>query len=183
MSQDKIYGVYTKSLLEKKVILDITEIGSNIKKVLEDKLVHRLENRCIEEGYVKSKSIQLITYSSGNVDRNKITFVVTFDCMICHPVEGQLIECKSKNITKAGVRAIVEEGENTPLHIFIAKDHHVMDRQFNTIKEDTTIVAKVIGIRYELNDPYICCIAKLADNREKEKDDKPKQKKRIKVMQ
>lgn len=182
MSQDKIYGVYTKSLLEKKVILDITEIGGNIKKVLEDKLVYTLENRCIEEGYIKSKSIQLITFSSGNVDRNKITFVVTFECMVCHPVEGQLIQCKSKNITKAGIRAIVEEGDNTPVNIFIAKDHHIMDSQFNTIKEDMTIVAKVIGIRYELNDPHICCIAKLAD-REKEKEDKPKQKKRIKVIQ
>lgn len=182
MSQDKIYGVYTKSLLEKKVILQMTEIGSNVKKALEEKLIQLLENKCIEEGYVKTKTIRLITYSSGNVANNNVIFVVTFECMVCHPVEGQLIECKTKNITKAGIRAVVEEGENTPLHIFIAKDHHIMDSQFNSIKEDMNIVAKVIGIRYELNDPYICCIAKLADG-DKEEKPKPKQKKKIRVIQ
>ena len=57
-----------------------------------------------------------------------------------------------------------------------------MDSQFNSIKEDMNIVAKVIGIRYELNDPYICCIAKLADG-DKEEKPKPKPKKKIRVIQ
>ena len=28
-----------------------------------------------------------------------------FECDICHPVEGQIIKCEVKNITRAGIRA------------------------------------------------------------------------------
>ena len=29
-----------------------------------------------------------------------------FECDICHPVEGQIIKCEVKNITRAGIRAV-----------------------------------------------------------------------------
>ena len=31
--KDEIYGIYIKSVLEKKISLDITEIGTNIKQI------------------------------------------------------------------------------------------------------------------------------------------------------
>jgi hypothetical protein len=45
------------------------------------------------------------------------------------------------------------------------------------VKENTKITIQVIGIRYELNDPYICVIGKLVQenkvNRPFEKSKKP----------
>jgi hypothetical protein len=79
-----------------------------------------------------------------------------------------LIECKSKTITKAGIHAEVLDDETVPVTVFVARDHHNMDRHFQTIKENMTIYVRVIGIRYELNDPYICVIGKLM-NRPPEK--------------
>jgi hypothetical protein len=72
-----------------------------------------------------------------------------------------LIECQSKTITKAGIHAEVTDNETVPVTVFVARDHHNMDRYFQTIKENMTIHVKVIGIRYELNDPYICVIGNL----------------------
>jgi len=161
-----IYGVYIKSLLTKKVIVNINEIGQNIKQILENKVTTVLEGKCIAEGFIKPNSVKIISYSSGNVNGEKIEYIVVFDCMICHPVEGMLIECTSKTITKAGIHAqVIDANGVMPLTIFIARDHHNKDNHFNSIKENMQIMVKVIGIRYELNDPYICAIGKLLQER------------------
>jgi DNA-directed RNA polymerase subunit E'/Rpb7 len=161
-----IYGVYIKSLLTKKVIVNINDIGQNIKQILENKVTTVLEGKCIAEGFIKPNSVKIISYSSGNVNGEKIEYIVVFDCMICHPVEGMLIECTSKTITKAGIHAqVIDANGVMPLTIFIARDHHNKDNHFNSIKENMQIMVKVIGIRYELNDPYICAIGKLLQER------------------
>jgi DNA-directed RNA polymerase subunit E'/Rpb7 len=161
-----IYGVYIKSLLTKKVIVNINEIGQNIKQILENKVTTVLEGKCIAEGFIKPNSVKIISYSSGNVNGEKIEYIVVFDCMVCHPVEGMLIECTSKTITKAGIHAqVIDANGVMPLTIFIARDHHNKDNHFNSIKENMQITVKVIGIRYELNDPYICAIGKLIQER------------------
>lgn len=163
---DKIYGVYIKSILEKKIAIDINDIGSNIKEVLELKLSEFISGKCIEEGYIKPGSIELLNHSCGILNSDKIEYNVVFNCSICYPVEGQKIECVSKTITKAGIHAeVVDNDSNVPIHIFIAKDHHMIgNNYFKSIKENMNILVKVIGIRYELNDPYICVIAKLINN-------------------
>jgi hypothetical protein len=165
---DKIYGVYTDSLLTKKVILNITEIGRNIKENLQKKLSNTMEGKCIEEGFIRPGSIRIMSYSNGIVNTEYIEFQTIFTCKMCHPVEGMLIECQSKTITKAGIHAEVIENEIVPVTVFIARDHHNMDRHFQSIKENMTIYVKVIGIRYELNDPYICVIGKLVIRQQNE---------------
>lgn len=159
--KDIIYGVYIKSLLTKKVILTIVEVGKNVKQNIEKKIMSLYEGRCIPEGFVRPQSTKVINYSSGSVNGNKIEFHVTFECMICNPVEGMLVKCLSKNITKAGIHAEVKQDGIISLTIFIARDHHYMDDYFNTIKENQDMIVKVIGVRFEINDPYICVIGKL----------------------
>jgi len=162
--RDKIYGVYIDSLLTKKVVLTITEIGKNIKENLRRKLSVLMEGKCIEEGFIRPGSIQIISYSSGTIDREYISFQTVFSCKICNPVEGMLVECTAKTITKAGIHAEVMDGETIPVTVFVARDHHTMDKNFQHVKENTKIVVKVIGSRYELNDPYICVIGKLVQS-------------------
>lgn len=161
--QDKIYGVYIKSMLEKRIQVPITQIGSNIEEVLTKKINKNFSGKCINEGYVRPESIILTKYSAGIVQNEDIEFIVLFECMIAHPVEGQLVECVSQTITKAGIHAHVVDGDNIPVHIFVAKDHHTRDDHFNSIKEDMTIKVKIIGIRFELNDSHITAIGKLID--------------------
>ena len=176
-----IYGVYIKSLLTKKVIVSINEIGQNIKQILENKITTVLEGKCIAEGFIKPNSVKIISYSSGNVNGENIEYIVVFDCMVCHPVEGMLIECTSKTITKAGIHAqVIDSNGVIPLTMFIARDHHNTDSYFNSIKENMQIMVKVIGIRYELNDPYICAIGKLV--KEQIDSKMPIKKPRLKIV-
>jgi DNA-directed RNA polymerase subunit E'/Rpb7 len=160
--QRKIYGVYIKSLLERKVSLSITEVGKNVKQNLERKTVSHTEGRCMPEGFIQPDSIHVLRYSSGTVNLDMVDFHVVYECMVCNPVEGMLIKAKCKTVTKAGIHAeVLDENGNMPVTAFIARDHHINNHLFNTVEEDMNIVVKVIGTRYELNDPYICVIAKL----------------------
>jgi DNA-directed RNA polymerase subunit E'/Rpb7 len=159
--ETKIYGVYLKSVLERKVCLDITEIGKNVKNNIEMKLEKSMGGKCVNEGYVKPKTVKVINYSSGNVNSSKIEFTVTFDAMICLPVEGMVIECVCKTITKAGIHAqVIDDNNNIPVTIFIARDHHHLDSRFSNVNIGDKMKSRVIGIRYELNDDFICAICR-----------------------
>ena len=80
--------------------------------------------------------------------------------MICCPVEGMLIDCVIKNVTKAGLRAETNE-DSSPVIIFIARDHHYSNELFNSVKEDDEIKIRVIGQRFELNDKNISVLGEL----------------------
>lgn len=157
-----IYGVYIKSTLTTKLSLHITEVGNKTKKNLEDTLKRRVSNKCIIEGYISPNSIKIVTYSSGSVNSDNIVFHIVYDCMVANPVDGMLIECVVKTITKAGIHAhVLDQDGNIPITVFVARDHHHIDSYFQSIKETNTITVRVIGSRYELYDPFICVIAEL----------------------
>ena len=169
-----IYEPYILSVLVMKVYLSINEIGRNIKQNLERIIVSKIEGRCIVEGFIRPDSVHIMTYSSGKVNGDKVEFHTTFECMICHPVEGMLIECNCKTITKAGIHAeVVDKKGNTPVVVFVARDHHISNNMFEHVKENAKLLVKIIGIRYELNDPNICVIGKLMENIVDQYDKKP----------
>jgi DNA-directed RNA polymerase subunit E'/Rpb7 len=166
----KIYGVYLQSVLTMKVVVPITHIGKNMKHNLEKIISKKTEGKCIVEGFIKPNSVKVIRYSSGNINNENVEFQTVFECMVCHPVEGMLIECNTKTITKAGIHAeVTDENGNTPVTVFVARDHHFTDRHFAEIKENMRIIIRVIGVRFELNDPYICVIGKFLEKKSTEK--------------
>jgi len=152
--------IYSKSLITHRVILKIVHVGNNIKQTLEKSIAAQMEGKCIIDGYVKPNSVSVLTYSSGVVRSSDIEFQVVFECLVCSPVEGMIFSCIAKNITKAGIRAEINE-DPSPMVIFIARDHHYKSNYFSNVKENDTIRVKVIGQRYELNDKYVSVIAEL----------------------
>lgn len=176
-NEKKIYGVYIRSILTQKIILSINEVGRNTKQNLEKKIVSKNEGKCIEEGFIRPNSVKIISYSSGLVNSENIEFQAVFECMICHPVEGMIIQCTSKNITKAGIHAeVITENNVIPITVFIARDHHNTNKYFNAIKENMDIMIRVIGVRFEINDEYICVIGQLLDENYNDDIQKTRQK-------
>jgi len=172
----KIQTVYSRCLLTRKIILPITAIGKNLKETIEENLKITFEGNCVVEGYIKPNSSKIVTYSSGIIERgNTILFEVVFECDVCFPVEGMIISCVAKNITKAGIRAESATEVPSPVVVFIAKDHHYNMTQFTEIQEGDKINVRVIGQRFELNDKYISIIGELIKEKEYVPQSKPKQ--------
>lgn len=170
----KLQNIYSRSLLTRKIVLPINYIGKNLDDIIEEYIHNNFEGKCVVEGYVKPNSVKIIRYSSGIIERgNNIVFEVVFECDICFPVEGMLVSCIVKNIVKAGIRAESSNETPSPIIVFIAKDHHFTNQQFNEIQVNDTITVRVIGQRFELNDKYISIIGELV--KEKDYVSKPKQ--------
>ena len=148
-------------MLTRRILLPFYSIGSNIRENIKKKLEENLYNKCSKEGYIKSDSIKILSYSSGLVEADKVVFEVMFECDICHPVEGQIIKCSVKNITRAGIRAVYTKEKNSPITVFVARDHHYNNEAFLKVKENEDITIRVIGIRYELNDETIAVLGEL----------------------
>ena len=118
-------------------------------------------------------------------------FDVVFECLVCCPVEGMVINCTAKNITQAGIRALFDNNvnnpnvvvdnmgeednvmnkinEDSPFVAYISRDHHYNSKYFNKITENDSIRIRVIGQRYELNDKYISIIGEILDPKYEEK--------------
>ena len=163
-------GIWMRNMLTRRIVLPFKSIGNNIRENIKKKLEQKLYNKCSKEGYIKKNSIEILSYSSGLVEANTVIFDVIFECDICRPVEGQIISCKVKNVTRAGIRATyIGKEETSPITIFIARDHHYNNEEFSQKKEDDDIKIKVIGIRYELNDETISVLGELIIPRKKPK--------------
>jgi len=167
----KNLDIYSNAIISQISYIPITNVGSNIKEVLEQYISNKIGGKCISEGYIKPNSIKIISYSNGVVEGTNIRFEVVIEMKVCSPVEGTQIRCIVKNITKAGIRAEVDE-DPTPVVIFIARDHNYMSKNFSSIKEKEEIKVRVIGQRYELNDKYISIIAELITDKSKSTSNK-----------
>ena len=152
--------VYNTTVLSRIVKIFMSQVGGNVNEILHRKLIERYEGKCSVEGYIKPGSIQVNDISSGLISANQVEFNVIFECKVCFPVEGMVIECVAKNITKAGIRCNSTE-EPSPLIVFISRDHHYSNDAFANIKEENIIYVKVIGQRFELNDTHISIIGEL----------------------
>ncbi len=190
-------GVYTNTLLSRKIQVSFNKIGKNIKEVLEKSVKRDIEGKCTVEGYVKSNSTKVLTYSSGVLFENKVEFDVVFECLVCCPVEGMLIKCNVKNKTQAGIRAVIGSGtgtgtgtgegaieEKSPVVVYVSRDHHYNNNYFNTVNENDEITVRVIGQRYELNDEQVSVIGEIVEPKtDKIKIDKMKKKPRLVISE
>jgi len=158
-------GIYMQNILTRKIVLPFVVLGGNIKELLSQKVSEMYEGKCIKEGFIKKKSCNIVSYSAGILKNNNVVFDVLFECLVCKPSEGMKFKVTVKNITKAGIRA--EYKQDSPIVVFISRDHAYKNKNLNSINVEDTIYIRVIGIRYELNDEFISIIADIDERKMK----------------
>jgi DNA-directed RNA polymerase subunit E'/Rpb7 len=156
-------NIFSRGLLTRSILISIIDIGNNLHSLIEKVIKKEMEGKCTVEGFIKHDSCNILTYSSGLVQATNVKFEVVFECQIACPVEGTIIKCRVKNVTKAGICAESLHERPSPIIVFIARDHHFMSEYFSSIKEQDEIEIKVIGQRFELNDKVISVIATLVE--------------------
>ena len=157
----RVYDIFIPCITSEVINISIQKIGGNISSILTKILSTRIEGKCGKNGYVKEGSTKILRYSSGLCKASNVVFNVVYECMVCNPVKGMNIECIVKNITKAGIRAELDGFKESPMIIFIARDHQYSNKYFNDIEEKDIIKVNVIGQRFELNDKYVSVIAEI----------------------
>uniref|UniRef100_A0A6C0D1N1 S1 motif domain-containing protein n=1 Tax=viral metagenome TaxID=1070528 RepID=A0A6C0D1N1_9ZZZZ len=152
-------NLYTESIIQEKIKISFNNVSNNMIRYFESYAQKKMERKCRNEGYIRSGSASVISYSTGLLNSDSIIYNVVYSVQVCYPYENMEIECKIKNITKIGIRAIITE-HNNPIVLFISREHNP-DKDFEQYKEDSYIRVKVLGHRFELNDEYISVIGEL----------------------
>ena len=158
LNSDKLY---TDAIIQEKIKIPFNKMSNNMTRFFENYAEKMIECKCRNEGYVRMGSCSVISYSTGLLNSDSIIYNVIYSVNVCYPYENMEVECKIKNITKIGIRAIISE-QNNPIILFISREHNP-DKDFEQYKESQIIKVKILGHRFELNDEYISVIGELLD--------------------
>jgi DNA-directed RNA polymerase subunit E'/Rpb7 len=155
--------IFTRSIISTKVVIPFHLVGKNYVEILRAKIAEKVEGRCIADGYIRGKSVEIVQHSAGKLHMENVEFQVVYACDVCLPVEGMILECKSKTITqKAGIHAECVVDGVAVITVFVSKEDNATHPKFRDITEpDMTLTVKVVGVIFELNDQTITVIADL----------------------
>ena len=133
----------------------------DINDILSDTIKSKIGNKCIQNGYVKKDTIEIIRRTIGKIETQFLNGMIVYNLQLkvdlCNPQKGDIIrECKVIGKNKMGIMT-----KNGPLEIVLASVHHIDNELFKQIQPDHKIDIEVIGIRFELYDDTISVIGKL----------------------
>ena len=167
LSKKELEDIYVECLLQEKIIVNAKNLNSNIGDYINKYMKERIENKCINEGFIKEDSINIINRSVGSIKNSRFYGEVSYDILykaqICNPVVGNVIDCKVKFVNKLGLL-----GNNGPLVIIVGKQFHKNSGILDKINVDDIVKVEVIAKKFSLNDKEIKVIAKLYNVNENE---------------
>jgi DNA-directed RNA polymerase subunit E'/Rpb7 len=137
--------------------LQIDDFEENLKQYILEKIKKEVEEKCIEDGYVKKNSVKIVSLSCGLFNADKVKYTITYECLICLPAEGMQIRCVTKSISNGGIRAVIAGEDVSPIVAFIARE--TTDIDLSKYKEGDEFDAVVFGVQYELNDTFVSVLA------------------------
>ena len=161
--------IYHECLLTRRMELMVDQCDvAYIENSFVSDLKYDLDGRCIHEGFVKPNSIRDIVYSSGVLKKGVVEFDVQFRCDVCLPVKGAVYAVKFLSMTKAGIHAeLIDDEGNRPVTFFLNREWHYGNDSFASYddaafaEQNRCFKAKLLFLRYEMNDAYISAIGEL----------------------
>ena len=156
--------MFKLSVIKHKVTIDPSELKKSdidINAVLLDNIKSKIGDICIQGGYVKKDSIEIIRRTIGTMETQFLNGMLVYNLQLkaelCSPQKGDIIaDCEVIGRNRMGIMA-----KNGPLEIVLASVHHKEDGRFEHIKPEDKISIQVIGVRFELYDDTISIIGKL----------------------
>jgi len=153
-------SLYVTEVIRHKLCLPFSEIMDfqDIHSQLTQCISNQISGKCIPEGFVKSQSCHLRSYSIGTFSAGNVVFHLEVECMLCCPKEGDIVNCIAKTVTQAGIRAHACM-EPSPVVIYISREmQDSQSRTMDSVKPGDRLVVRVIGKRFELNDKHVSII-------------------------
>ena len=158
-------NIYVKMILDKNITISADKLCDDIDQVIKDSLDNKINGICINEGYVKPNTTKILMRSEGNMRINNFKSVVyyniKYEVMICCPSENQIIDCIVADISTSHITCYIENKDNSPLNIFLSKQHHIGDAEYSKIKSGDTIKIKILAQKFKYQDTQILIIGKL----------------------
>jgi hypothetical protein len=120
---------------------------------------NHMEGKCKKYGYIRPKSTRIVSYTAPILKGNNCIYDVNYSCEVCNPDIDQIYICKIMKLAKIGIRAMITLNNN-PIVFYISREHNP-SINFDDYKENDELNVRIIGKRFQLNDPYIEAIAEI----------------------
>jgi DNA-directed RNA polymerase subunit E'/Rpb7 len=158
-------NIFIKNNIEYTLSIDPSLINKKIDNILRKKIKDEIEGKCIKEGYVKRDSVKILFRSPGEIltshFNGNILYHLKLQLEICNPLEGDTIDVVVRNINKMGILGESGDGDVPPISVLLAKQHHIDNTVFESLKINHKIKVKIIGKRFEYGDTQINIIGVL----------------------
>jgi len=179
MNEQLLQGqeIYNRQLVSKKVIIPFSELSTNLREQFVQYAFKNFVGKCCKEGYISNKNIKIIKYSAPKALSSEVIFNVLFEFDIFNPYEDQEIYARVLNVTKIGIKGVIEEDERkNPVTVFASRlqNAHVIMKDENMNDDDVydesndmvygegdIIKVKVIGYRFEINDTSVYVLGEI----------------------
>ena len=160
-----VKDIFQPRILISRVYLSPRDLHRDFEQILHQKLVKMYERKCHSEGYIQEGSVQIVERENGFLYGNQflgdICFLVKFSVMICHPIDGSIIEGTIRNMNRLGILA-----ENGPLSIIVARQMQDNKEIFDSLQIGEKVYVEVLRTRFHLNDRKIEVIGKYVSEQE-----------------
>ena len=159
--------LYKKMTLKKNIYILPNDIHKNIDELIKEKLDNDLNGICIKEGYVKPFSNEILLRSEGTLKISNfkavIYYTIKYNTMICNPIEGQLIDCIVSDVNVSIINCYIESEDSSPLNIFLSKQHHLGNSEYEKIKPGNQIKIKVLAKKFNYLDKQVFVIGEFME--------------------
>lgn len=174
--------IYTKQFVNKKITIPFAKLNGSVEKIFKEYAEKYIVGKCSKEGYISNSHIRVIEYSAPKCVSSNALYDVVYEFEIYNPYEGQELLTKVSNITKIGIKAVISTNSRVnPVTVFASRLHNedvVMkddnieleeqeNNSNNIYSENDIITVKVIGYRFEINDPSVYILGKIIGKKKK----------------
>lgn len=171
--RNDISTLFQKEVINFKVCIDFNDMDQFVEGTLKSYAKRNIMGKCHKEGYISRSHCEIVMFTSGKMIKDKVYFDVDYEFMVCHPYEGMEVDCVIQNITKIGIKAVIKESGENPMVVFASRVHNEdifaneiveeggNDEVSRNYKDGDKIKIKVIGYRFEINDPHLSVLGKI----------------------
>jgi DNA-directed RNA polymerase subunit E'/Rpb7 len=158
-------GLYQNQIISQSIHVPFQNLYNDLNEIFMNYMQKNVMNRCAKEGYISNRNCKVITYSAGRTVSSMVEFKVQFEVDVCYPYENMKLQCYIQSITKIGIKAILSNDETeNPIVVFASYLHNpsIFERNMNSeYKVGDQIQVRVLGHRFEINDPSIYVLAEI----------------------
>ena len=153
--------MYHPCFLEEQAVLTPKEFEAaavDMDGFLTLQLRKKLEGRCSPQGFVKEKSLKLLSRTCGisrpGTFTSDFTFRCKIQCDVLYPASGDIIDVDVLKVNKMGAYAAFENS----LRVLLPRDLHLGNDSFDEIKVGEKIRVKIAKTRFSSNDRFIMAV-------------------------
>lgn len=158
--------MYHPCFLEEQAVLTPKEFemaAVDMEGFLTLQLRKKLEGRCSPQGFVKEKSLKLLSRTCGMSKSGTFTSDFVFRCKIqcdvLYPAVGDIVETEVLKVNKMGAYSAFENC----LRVLMPRDLHQGNIDFDELKVGQKIRVKVLKTRFQSHDEFIMAVGTLEE--------------------